>query len=389
LPSRTMRTAPNLAGLGVYVLHGAADHTVRASEAHAMLERLGEFHHDYDYHEQPDAGHWWDLSDDPGADCVAWTPMFDFFARHRLPQTAEVREISFLTPSPGVSAWHHWACVAAQEKPFVMSAVEGMLEPINGSLELTTENVSVLGLDLAHVEVDTIKAIIDGDELTLVRPTDGRVWLANSGHWHAITAPDPQLKGLHRQGGFREAFGNKVQLVYATRGTPEENAWALAKARYDAEHLWYQGNGSVDVIPDTMFDPSAEPDRNVILYGNADTHARWSALWTDEAVTVASGHMTLGDRAMEGEGLAVLAVKPRPGSDFAVVGIIAGTGLAGCRLADRRPYLAPGIAYPDITVFEDLGGSRVVHAAGFFGNDWSVHQGEFVWAQPALQLDHH
>jgi hypothetical protein len=47
---------------------------------------------------------------------------------------------------------------------------------------------------------------------------------------------------------------------------------------------------------------------------------------------------------------------------------------------DRRPYLVDGVAYPDLTVFEDRGSSEIVRAAGFFGNDWSLETGEMVWA---------
>ena len=60
-------------------------------------------------------------------------------------------------------------------------------------------------------------------------------------------------KGPHRQGPFKEAFRNRFILVVGTKGTPEENAWGLARARFDAETFWYRGNGSVDVVTDTAF----------------------------------------------------------------------------------------------------------------------------------------
>ncbi|MCK4999411.1 MAG: prolyl oligopeptidase family serine peptidase, partial [Anaerohalosphaera sp.] len=74
----------NLTDKGVYILHGGGDRTVPPSQAQKMAEYLGEFHKDWMYHEEPGKGHWWNLSDEPGADCVDWRPMFDFFARHRL-----------------------------------------------------------------------------------------------------------------------------------------------------------------------------------------------------------------------------------------------------------------------------------------------------------------
>ncbi|NNF06049.1 MAG: prolyl oligopeptidase family serine peptidase, partial [Candidatus Eisenbacteria bacterium] len=107
LPSRTLTMAPNLSDMGVYVLHGAEDDNVRVEQAHMMVERLKEFHKNFVFHEEPDVGHWWDLSDAPGADCVSWAPMFDYFSRHRLPRHKEIQRVQFMTPSPGVSSKHH------------------------------------------------------------------------------------------------------------------------------------------------------------------------------------------------------------------------------------------------------------------------------------------
>ena len=89
----------------------------KANESHSRTDIHAEgfgFHHDFVFFEQPGAGHWWDVSPEPGADCVDWAPMFDFFARHRLPADGEVREVDFSTANPGVSARCHWAEIGAQ-----------------------------------------------------------------------------------------------------------------------------------------------------------------------------------------------------------------------------------------------------------------------------------
>jgi poly(3-hydroxybutyrate) depolymerase len=380
LPSRTLQTAPNLAGLGVYVLHGIDDQVVSVEEARTMRAHLAPFHRDLDWHEEPGAGHWWDRSDGPGADCVAWAPMLDYFVRHRRPATHEVRHLRFRTPDPAVSAWHRWACVAQQQRPFVMSTLDLQLDPLTGDCTGSTVNVATLGLDLAATGLDSARVDLDGHALSVAIPDDGVVWLAHGDQWRPIAGPDPAQKGPRRGDGFRTAFANRVQLVYATGGDPAENAWARARARLDAEHLWYQGNAALDVLPDSLYDPTADRDRNVILYGNADTHAHWAALWRSDAVAVSRDGVTVNDRVLPGDGLAVLAVRPRPGSDTASVGIVAGSGLAGCRLTDRRPALRPGIAYPDVMVFEDRGQATITRAAGFFDRDWSWRSGELIWA---------
>ena len=172
-------------------------------------------------------------------------------------------------------------------------------------------------------------------------------------------------------------------FVYGTRGTAEENAWALAKARFDAETFWYRGNGSVDVVADTAFDPQAERDRNVILYGNADTNAAWTALLGDSPVQVRRGGVRVGDRkrrATTWPACSAAAARQRPGLRRRR----RGSGLAGMRLTDRLPYFVSGVGYPDCLI---LGSGPLERAwtacaaPGFFGLDWSVKTGEFAWKQ--------
>src|SRR5205823_3954754 len=155
-------------------------------------------------------------------------------------------------------------------------------------------------------------------------------------------------------------------------GTPEENAWALAKARYDAETFWYRGNGAVDLVADTAFDASIDRDRSVILYGNAQTNAAWTSLLAGSPVMVSRGAVRVGGREIAGSDLACLFVRPRPGSPQALVGVAGGTGPVGMRLTDRMPYFVSGVEYPDLLVLgpEALErGSEGVRVAGFFGQD--------------------
>lgn len=385
-PSDTLSLAPNLEGLGVYVLHGGADDNVPAREARTMEARLKEFHRDFVYHEEPGQGHWWDLSPEPGADCVDWAPLFDHFARRRLPENEAARQVRFRTASPGVSAWRDWAGIEAQQRPLVLSSVVLRYDPELRRFSGVTENVARLALRLDHVRPGgPITLELDGGKLEGVQPPEGAkvLHLARSGgSWRVIEAPSPRMKGPHRYGPFKDAFRNRVLFVYGTQGTAEENAWAYAKARYDAETLWVRGNGSVDVIPDTAFRADEERDRGVILYGNADTNAAWQPLLGESPVQVRRGSARLGDREVRGDDLACLFLRPRPGSDMACVGVVSGTGPAGFRLTDRMPYFVAGVAYPDCILLgpETLSeGAAGVRAAGFFGLDWGLSTGDFVW----------
>jgi poly(3-hydroxybutyrate) depolymerase len=388
LPSRTFDLAANYEALGIYVLHGADDDNVPATESRQMVARLEEFHKDFIYHEEPDAGHWWDKSDEDGADCVDWSPMFDFFARHAVPGNNRVRHIEFRTPSPGVSAWNYWVCIETQTKQLEMSTVDIRFDPGKRRFIGRTENVERLTFDLAHIEPTGPLAFdIDGQTLGPIdypQDTDRLTIHRADGQWVDTAPAPPTSKGPHRYGTFKDAFNNRVVLVYGTRGSREENAWAFAKARYDAETFWYQANGSLEVVRDVDFHPWAEPDRNVVLYGNEKTNVAWKTLVGDDPVRVRPGEIRIGKKTIKGDDIGLLMIRPRPGGDMASVGAVAGTGIVGMRLTDRRPYLQAGFAYPDLVVFrrpQEEGKDDIVYGAGFFGLDWRVESGDFVWSE--------
>jgi hypothetical protein len=335
---------------------------------------------------------------------VAWPPLLDFLARHRRPAAAEVRRVQFTTPAPGVTAGHRWATVERQHRPFVASTLDLRLDPAGATLAGTTQNVALLRLDLAHVAGDSVLVALDGDTLRAATGREVAVVAGDSlttahalrlarpapdAAWQVATAWTPAAKGPHRDGGLRTVFDRRVQLVFATGGTPAQNAWARTRARQDAEHLWYQGNAAVSVLPDTLFQRGADPHRNLVLYGNASTHAHWAALWSRPDLHLDHDTLRVGDRVLTGPGLGLLAIAPRPGSPVASVAVIGGTGLPGRRLTDCRPYLAPGVAYPDLTILEDRddAAGTVVRAAGFLGPDWSLAGGELVWDDRAIGDD--
>jgi hypothetical protein len=313
--------------------------------------------------------------------------MFEFFEARRRSPTAAVNHVEFVTASPGVSAWSHWVGIEAQTRQFVPASVVIDLDRDRRRFEATTDNVAVLSLKLDHLAPDEpIQVTIDGQELTSLDWPEAtrQIWLSQAeDHWTVSTDPPSRdLKGPHRYGPFKDAFRHRVLFVYGTAGTRAENTWAFNKARYDAETFWYRGNGSVDVIADRDFDAGLEPDRGVVLYGNAETNSAWADLLGNSPVQVRRGSIRIGEKTVDGDDLACLFIRPRPESDIACVGAVSGAGLAGMRLTDRLPYFVSGVAYPDCTVIgpEMLSaGSAGVRVAGFFGLDWSVETGDFAW----------
>jgi dienelactone hydrolase len=162
-------------------------------------------------------------------------------------------------------------------------------------------------------------------------------------------------------GSFKRAFDRQFVLVYGTGGDASENAWNLAKARFDAEQWWYRGNGRAVVLADTQFN-LAPTSGNVVLYGHAESNRAWAGVvGADASVHVTRSRVRLGTREVTGDDLAVLAVLPRtrpassqagaaaidPGAE---VGIIAGTGPTGWRTTERLGYFSSGVGWPEVTI---------------------------------------
>jgi len=379
-PGDTLALASNYLHHGVYILHGDADDNVPVGQARTMRGVLEKFHRDFTYHEQPGAGHWW------GNACVDWPPIFDFFARHKIPDDQSILAIHFTTANPGVSASSHWVSIEAQQHDLAPSTVDINWDPNGRRFTGNTENVARLGLSLAYTKPGRpLTVSLDGQALTdlAVKVDDKKLWFDHVANVWTQTGPRAlSLKGPHRYGPFKEAFNHRMLFVFGTHGTPQENTWAFAKARFDAESFWYRGNGSIDVLPDTDFDANRERDRGVILYGNADSNGAWKSLLGESPVQVNRDRLRIGSRELPGTDLACLFLRPRPGSDVALVGVISGTGVVGMKLTDRVPYFLAGVAFPDCTVFGPDAlkvGGAAARVAGFFGKDWSVQSGELLW----------
>jgi len=383
LQGDTLALARNTINFGVYILHGEKDDSVPVGQSRQMAKTLGEFHKDFVYHEEKDASHWWDKSDEPGVDCVDWAPMFDFFARRALPWTEMIRDVEFVTPNPGISGRCRWARIDAQSESLKPSSVRLRLDPGLKRFSGTTQNVARLALDLSMLgRPETIAVDIDGQNLKAT-PGEQTLWLYNKdSNWSVGEPPSPSLKGAQRSGPFKDAFRHRMIFVFGTQGTVEENAWAFGKARFDAEIFQYQGNGSVEIISDRDFRPESYPDRNVILYGNASTNRAWKSLLAGSPVLVEKGFVEAAGKKIVGKDLACLFIRPRSDSAIACVGVVAGTGIQGMKLTNTRPYLSAGYALPDIIVFNaevGKGGGRGIKLAGFFGPDWEIGSGQFIW----------
>ncbi len=382
-PSDTMLMLPNAERFGVYILHGDADKVVPVREARDMRRALSSFHPNFAYFEEPDAGHWW------GDRCMDFPDLMHFLQRHQLGVGGRRDRLRFVTVDPSASSTCDWIGVLQQEQSLVPSSVDLRIEQSDEATSITgdTQNITALSIDPSHADVQAdgllritldgkapVDVMVDGSTVNLHRDA--------SGGWHASSPPSPDTKNPTRAGRLRSAWNHDVILIYGTTGTPQENAWSYARARQDAERWWYRGNGKVELVADSDFNPDAEPDRGVIVYGNRDVNSAWATLLADAPLQVNRVAVMTPTSTMHDDNLALVQVRPRPGSDVASVAVIAGTGRAGQRLTATMPLFLAGVGWPDWMVVHSnalLYGEDGVLGAGFFGADWSMDPSQSRW----------
>ncbi|HNQ38161.1 MAG TPA: alpha/beta hydrolase-fold protein [Prolixibacteraceae bacterium] len=382
--SNVFELARNYAASGVYIHHGDDDQTVSVEYARQMREVLGKFHTDFCYYEYPGGSHWW------SNESVDWPPLFSFFRHHRLIPADQRNHIDFTTANPAVSATFAWVTILQQEEPLNYSRVRLTRDPGKGTITGETENTTALTLDLSQMKGQMVTLEIDGSRLEIPLPGNGgTLTLLRKGTtqqgiptppgrdagWEQGTPPGAEQKGLHRNGTFKEPFNHRMVFVYGTSGTREENAWAEAKARFDAETWYYRGNGSVDIVADRDFKPADYSDRGIILFGNAVTNSAWAPLLGSCPIQVTRGSLTMGGKTYSGDHLGAYLMYPRPGSDTLTVGAITGTGLPGMRAAYANQYFTGGSGFPDFMIFTTgmvRDGVSGILEAGFFDNHWKL-----------------
>ncbi len=373
-PSNVIALAQNYKPLGVYINHGDADRTVSVEYARQMKKLLSGFHPDYSYYEYPGGSHWYgDIS-------VDWPPIFDFFSWHSIPRDTAVQHVDFTTANPAISGTMRWATIHQQSVPLQFSRIVLNRDKDKKSISGTTQNVATLALKLDGFEPGTTLRIrLDSlnDLAYTVKNTNETIFLKKENDWKISTAPGTAEKGTLRSGTFKEPFNNRMVFVYATKGTPQENAWALDKAKFDSESWYYRGNGAVDLVADTDFDPKKYPDRGVVLFGNATTNAAWSSLLAACPIQVSNGRVAVGSREFQGNDLAAYFVWPRQDSPLASVAVISGSGLTGMKATNANQYFSGGSGFPDFMIFSNemlRTGVKGVKMAGFYGNDWSLRE---------------
>lgn len=375
--SDTLSLLWNLREMPVFIIHGEKDDNVPPREAREMVRHLEKFHEDFVYREFPGQGHWWNIGETPGTDCVDLADLWKYVfprRRDRFP-----KDVYFTTMDPGTSHRRAWVEILAQGRSHERSSIRAKADPDERTFEVTTENATAIGLDLRGLVLSgPVKIRIDGEMVETEWAGEARLTFVREGDrkWRRGPPPGgPRGKGPERSGPFKRVFGNRFVMVVGTGGSEGERRAALRRARMDAQVWWYRANGQAVIVPDKGFDPDRYRGRNWILYGHAGMNEVLARMAAGMPVCPERGAVTVGETRIEGDGLACLAIAPHPDDPRSLIGVAGGTDAKGITLGGFASIIRSGIGYPDFCVWSDavldegLGG---IVAAGFLDASWKV-----------------
>ncbi len=390
LASDTLALVENLRSTALLILHSTDDAIVPVDQSRQLLAALAPAHKDFAFEELSGDEHGWSAINDakqkPG----------EFFRVEVAESSTSTPFVNFATADLTQSSSYRWVTILQQQQPRELSSVELVVKENPAAISGKTTNVSRVQLDVSMLpEGKPFYVQLDRSRPALFReiPDDKKIELAlqKDGRWIPAAKAAGQ-KSPQRGSGLKAVFANQPLLVYGTGGTSEQQTWAKRKAHYDAETFLYRGNGRLEVIPDTEFGDADfangdNKDRNVVLYGNADTNSAWPALLSTSDVQVRGDGLVVNARPEQGDDLGVIMVRPRPDSEVAHVAVIGGTGLTGMRLTNRLRYFTAGIDYPDLLVFGPatlIDGTADVRIAGYFDGEWKFDDTTTAWRDLAL-----
>jgi pimeloyl-ACP methyl ester carboxylesterase len=328
--SDTLSMKSNYFTKPIFIMHGEADDNVPVTEARNMRKEL-EGHPNLYWHEEKGQGHWYDVDPEPGASCQDYAPIFDMFAKARIPKVNEVRDIDFKTPNLAVSNKCYWLTINAQEDAGSLSSVKATVFPGLRKYSVTCTNVTSFSLDLSPLAGQgKVTVEVNGRTISTKDPANGIL------NVDLTTNPETNQTKLT---GFKSIFNNHVTLVLPTKGSKALLDWSRAKARYDAEQLWYIGNGSVDVITDQEYEKNERgyASRNILLYGDMKSNSVTNKMFLDDMLKSGLSDSIVFEARVE---------KGR------VVGCIFGSEDASSKFADRVPLFTAGASIPDYLILK-------------------------------------
>jgi predicted esterase len=245
--SQTLDFVDNFAKSSVYIIHGDADDNVPVTHARQMKEKLGPIVPELGYHEQPGAGHWWDLDQNAeGADCVDWTPMLALMEKKK--REALPLDFRFVSPGPWINPRHSFVTLRSAASPMQNCEVKSSSSGVE--VTLTTVNVRSLVIDGAALASAGVKSIV----------VDGKTFAVDGS---PIPVGPQNGKRPEQSGPLNQVFHRPFCYVWDDAGPAAYRDYA----RWLTSWWSLIGNGASCGMPMSTLTPEIKAAHNLVYLG--------------------------------------------------------------------------------------------------------------------------
>ncbi len=217
-----------------------------------------------------------------------------------------------------------WLTVDALGEHWTRARVDAELES-DVRINLNTENVTALTLAFpsGRCPLDPTSAVtveIDGESLTAPVPLSDRSWTCQlhreSNAWKLGPAPDGETprKRHGLQGPIDDAFMDAFLFVRPTRPFANEQIknWTTQEVAHATEAWRKQFRGEAPIKNDVDVTDDDIANRNLVLWGDAESNALWARIAEQLPLRVADGNIHVNDRAYSTDHHVPILIAPNP-----------------------------------------------------------------------------
>ncbi len=372
LQNNPLDLAPNARHLPMQLQHGEKDPLVPVVHSRLIVPVMKELGYPLEYTELADAGHFIYWEDEP------FRKMFDW-CRDKV-RVKHPREVVFrtYTPKQGRAYWVDVRRLAQWGPPAVVEAkIDGR------TLTMKTDNVADLWLDLpAELAGHGLSLQLNGQPAGTVAAGPHQVTIRDGQPSEARPGTPPAHRP--RVGPAREVFNDPFLLIYATGGTPTQQARNKASAER-FRRIWYSfSEAVVPLQTDTALTAEQVASHNLVIFGEPDAVTLAGLADPTSAVptgvVMQAGRYTVGEQTYTGDNLGMVLLTPHPLSDQRLLlwwsGQPYGAGLPVNHQFDLLP---------DVLVYneqQDTDATNQFLVGGFFDQDWRLDESLLDRAAP-------
>ncbi len=244
------------------IVHGTEDKSVPVFHSRFMFYLLKRNKIRVKLWEVSDMGHWWDIENTEGIDCVDSDTIINFIKRNKriLPDSFE-----FHFSDIGINNSFYFIKILDPDKYFYPGFLK--LKRKGNTILIRTENINAFEMDLSHFNFEKFFINLDGKIFELKGKNKfiflkGKTWKIVSEFKLKMPSKTPLNPGL-----IKNILRNKILIVFSTEKNSFEN---YHLARNLSFSLLTRGNLKVKILPDTLFDKKLSLFYNLILIGKRD-----------------------------------------------------------------------------------------------------------------------